>query len=629
MGTVVQYNDVFLYNVQTREFRQEIVYDQSRTDRLLSRYTITVEGVATPQQGGPGSYIQPYGVQHQAAADWFHTIRLALAEPRRPLSITQWSWGKGQAQSKTFFRCTPSDMYPTDPERDLSNGPKPVELRIVSVLGAQAYQVQWTVQCEKQEAPRAGEQKFLDGYQGPQPVLVNRWSISEEFDENLFCTRTISGSLRMSLPAAQTGFDYRWLAVPGLEAGFKRQRMRYAVQPDGLEVQYEIVDRQCHTMPPWPCTDMRVRHSRSTNYGVTALARCEVQLSGPPDVPRTALLTRLVQILDYYLGVLRNAGNYAKTWQLRQATILEEIGPTNQVAGQIEIQILGSPEKSGDTSNDFITQHMLAIGKDLRLDDQPAPQVPGRTAPTAYDPCLIEMPSPFGYNTWGGERNPAAIAMFQCYLQQPYRPPHGMANWPAPKPGNPEEEKPEKTQVQRVPPETLKPAPRQDNYSQAHKQNLYTYVRMKNVYRIHRLLAGCPKAAQASSGGQNPTGPTAAIVQLGQGAAVRSIHYDAERLGAWPELPKPEDFTFGSGQQAVQAKLQRYTVKPLPPTVSPSGEGLIYRVQAQYRWLLDRLPPQDTPWPLGRLPHVDDKDRQIFQLNIITQSHIGPQDEGK
>lgn len=624
MGTVVQYNDVWLYNVQTRGFRQEIVYDPSRTDRLMSRYTISVEGVATPQQGGSGSYIHPYGVQHQAAADWFHTIRLALAEPRRPLYITQWSWGKNQADAKTLFRCVPSEMYPSDPERDLGNGPKPVEMQIVSVLGAQAYQIQWTVQCEKLEFPRAGEQKFLDGYQTPQPVLVNRWSVSEEFDENCFCTRTISGSLRMSLPAAQTGFDYRWLAVPGLEAGFKRHRMRYAVQPDGLEVQYEIVDRQVHTTPPWPCTDMRVRHSRSTNYGVTALARCEVQLAGPPDVPRTALLTRLVQILDYYLGILRNAQNYAKTWQIRQATILEEIGPTNQVAGQIEIQILGSPDTSGDTSNDFITQHLLSVGKDLRLDDQPAPEVPGRPQPDAYHPCIAEMPSPFGYNTWGGERNPAVIALFQCYLQQPYRPPHGMANWPAPTPEKPEKEQHDKTQVQRVAPEALKPAQRQDQYSQSHKQNLYTYVRMKNIYRINRLLTGCPKAA---INGQS--GATTTILQLGRGAASRTVLYDAERLGSWPELPKPEDFSFGAGQEAVQAKLQKYTVKPLPPTVSPTGEGLIYRVQATYRWLLDRLPPVDKPWPLGRLPHVADADRQPFQLNTATQASIGPTDEGK
>lgn len=627
MGTVVQYNDVWLYNVQTREFRQEIVYDPSRTDRLMSRYTITVEGVVTPQMPGPGNYIHPYGVQHEAAADWFHSIRLALAEPRRPLVISHYSWRQNQAQAKTFFRCVPAQQYPTDPERDLGGGPKPTELRIVAVFGATAYLVQWTVVCEQLESPKGGEYKFLDGYQDVQPVLVNRWSVAEEFDENCFCTRTISGSLRMSQPAAQTGFDYRWLAVPWLEAGFKRQRMRYAVQPDGLEVQYEIVDRQVHTMPPWPCTDMRIRHSRSTNYGVTALARCEVQLSGPPDVPRTALLTRLVQILDYYLGILRNAGNYAKTWQIRQATIVEEIGPANQVAGQIEIQILGSPEKSGDTSNDFITQHLLAIGKDLRLDDQPAPEVPGRQPPEAYHPCIAEMPSPFGYNTWGGERNPAVIALFQCYLQQPYRPPHGMANWPAPQPGSQEEEKHEKTQVQRVPVEALKPIQRQDQYSQSHKQNLYTYVRMKNIYSFHRLLTGCPKAAINSS--NQPTGATTTILQLGRGAASRTVLYDAERLGSWPELPRPEDFTFGAGQEAVQAKLQKYTVKPLPPTTSPTGEGLIYRVQATYRWLLDRLPPMDKPWPLGHLPHVEDQDRQPFQLDTVTCPRIGPTDEGK
>jgi hypothetical protein len=624
MGTVLQYNNVFLHNVLIREFRQEVVYDPSHTNRLRSRYTITVEGVVSKR------YVESSFLNDSQSVKLLKAIQLALAEPRRNLYITQYSWGKPD-EAEMLFRCVASDYDPEDPERDLANGPKPVDLRVVSVLGTQTYQIQWTVQCEKLESPRGNELQFLNSYQGPQPVLSNRWSVSEEFDENCFCTRTISGSLHMSQPAAQTGFDYRWLAVPGLEAGFKRQRMRYAVQPDGLEVQYEIQDRQVHTMPPWPCTDMRIRHIRSTNYGVTAIAQCEVQLAGPPDVPKTALIARLVQIMDYYLGILRNAKNYSKTWQIRQATIVEEIGATNQVSGQIEIQILGDPQESGATSNEFIQRHMLALGRDLDLKEYETPHAPGRQQPTeTYHPCVAETPSPFGYNTWGGERNPAVIALFQCYLQQPYRPPHGMANWPAPQPVKQEEEKHAKPQVERVPVEALKPVEKSDKYSPAHKQNLYTYVRMKNSYRIHRLLAGCPQAVGVQTPGVQTAGPTTTILPLGRGAASRTVHYDAERLGDWPELPKPEDFTFGgSDQQAVQAKLQKYVVKPLPTTVSPTGDGLIYRVQAVYRWLLDRLPPADQPWPLGRLPHVDDQDRKPFLLDTVSQARIGPTDEGK
>ena len=621
MGTVVTYNDIVIYNAQTREFRQEIVYDPSRTDRLFSRYTMTFEGVVTPQQPGT-TYIGSASTlpNRPNAQDWFHTIRLALAENRRPLFITQHSWIEGRDNSRTVFRCVPAADNPSDQDRDLGNGPKPMELRIMSVLGAQAYQVQWTVQCEKLESPGPDEQCFLDNYQGVQPVLVNRWSVSEEFDENLFCTRTISGSLRMSLPAAQTGFDYRWLAVPGLEAGFKRQRMRYAVQPDGLEVQYEIQDRQYHTMPPWPCTDMRIRHSRSTNYGVTALARCEVQLAGPPDVPKTALLARLIQMMDYYLGILRNAKTYAQTWHIRNATIVEEIGPTNQVAGQIEIQILGSPKESGATSNDFITQHMLSVGKDLDLKDQTTPQVPGRQQPgDPYHPCIAEMPSPFGYNTWGGERNPAVIALFQCYLQRPYRPPHGMANWPAPKPSQPDEEKKDKTQVQRVHPEELKPPARKDQYSEEHKRNLYTYARMKNSYRIHRMRIGCPQAKLTDTSPEK----TVHIVQLGWDVVRRTVLYDAERLGTWPELPQPIDYPIAEGANPPKAILQKYTVSPLPPTVSPTGEGLIYRVQAKYLWILEKPPEADKPWPLGHLPHVEDKQAGFLPKEAF-QERIGP-----
>jgi len=597
MATRVIYNDVVLNNVLIREFRQEVVYDASRTDSLFSRYTITVEGLITDYAAGV-HVTDRYGTR-QRSNEWLRTLRIALSEPRRQLRIEQVEWLGGQERAEVILWCDPADQSPSNPARDLSNGPKPIDLQVKAFLGTHAIRIVWTVQCDLLQPPmNSHELSFLDGYQEPQPVLDNRWSVAEEFDENLFCTRTISGSLRMSVAAAKTGFDYRWLAVPGLEAGFKRQRMRYAVQPDGLEVQYEIQDRQWHTMPPWPCTDMRIRHQRSTNYGLNHLAVCDVELSGPPYAPKTALLCRLAQILDFYLGLLQNAKNYSKTWTIRQADLIEEVGPQNRVSGRIEIQILGPvDEKTKSYSDEFLTQHLMSMGRDLDLTGQPDPQVPHHQSPGPYSPSIAEMPSPFGYNTWGGERNAGVIALFQCYLQRPYRPPHGMANWPAPQPEESEKEAREKpTKVERVPADQLVPE-RSDNYSDEHKQNLYTYVRMKNVYSIDLMKVGCPQIYDANR-------KTTQVIQLAQQTVRRTVLYDAERLGTWPELPQPTDYELPGGNKAV---LVKYKISPFPPTTSATGEGLIYRVQGRYQWILEEPLEQDQHWPLGHLPHVDDK----------------------
>jgi len=611
MATRVIYNDVVLHNVLIREFRQEVVYDASRTDSLFSRYTITVEGLITDYSAG--AHVGDRYGSRRRTNDWLRTVRIALSEPRRPLRIEQVEWLQGDERAETILWCDPSDYSPSNPSRDLSNGPKPTDLQVKAFLGTQAIRVVWTVQCDLLQPPlNGGELRFLDGYHEPQPVLDNRWSVAEEFDENLFCTRTISGSLRMSVAAAKTGFDYRWLATPGLEAGFKRQRMRYAVQPDGLEVQYEIQDRQWHTMPPWPCTDMRIRHQRSTNYGVTAVAVCDVQLAGPPYAPKIALLTRLAQIMDFYLGILRRADSYGKTWRIRHADIVEEVGPENRVSGRIEIDLIGPPEGNGaaEQSNEFLTRHMLNIGRDLDLRRQPDPIVPLHQSPGPYAPTIAEMPSPFGYNTWGGERNPAAIALFQCYLQRPYRPPHGMANWPSPQPEADKEDHKKPAKVERVPVEQLYPD-RSDHYSDEHKQHLYTYVRMKNAYRIDRMKVGCPQVVsnpgQSDSGGASPSqrkAKTTHVVHLAQGTVRRTVAFDAERLGAWPELPQPIDYELPGGNKAV---LVKYQIAPFPPTTSATGEGLIYRVQGRYQWILEEPLDDDAAWPLGHLPHVDDQ----------------------
>lgn len=604
----VTYNNITLENVITRGFRQEVMYDPSGTDHFFVRYTLQFEGLITTFPKGQYARCYLSGVPDVAHSLW-KDIRHALMDPRHSLEVKV-AWKEGDNLTWiTAFRCVPERLAPGDPDRDLGHGPKPISLETLGSLAGRALKVRWEVQCEKLDFPadlsRSGELgAHFERQQGVlQTVLDNRWSVDEEFDGNFYATRTIRGSLRLSRPVARIGLDYRWLAVPALEAGFKRTHFRYAVKEDGLTAEYEVIDKQVHTAAPWPATEMRVTHSRSTHWGETYQGDCRVQLIGPPHVSRKALIIRAVQILDAltkFISVNLMAQK-ALNWVPVQMRITEHIGEINQVDAELQYQF--SPGTDLNETEQMFVNNYKAMGNDLDMSAQPW-VIPGLGDPPFphYDPNLSWMPSPYGYNTWGGERDPAAVAIFQCYLQRPYHPWHATGWWPAPKNVPEEVTRPqvEEVSVERVDPADLPVPEEEKKFSDSHSRALYTYCRMKSVYQICKSRTQFERLTEASDGS------TAVIVSLGAGRARRIIVIDAERNGMQPELPPPTDYEDING---VKGKLETFSVECLPPVVSPAGDSWIHRLRAKYVYLLDRIPPlqNSQPWPVGRLPHTEDK----------------------
>lgn len=626
----IYYNNITIENALTRAFRQEVVYDPSGTDHFFSRYTMTFEGLITGL--GRGQRIT-CSLSQDAAAAWgaphpiWADIRHALMDPRYPLTITaRFANADGQIEERTIFRCVPERLAPEDPDRDLGHGPKPTELEIIGMIGGRALKVRWSVQCEKLDFPKDSYGEvglhFEEGTAGLQTVLDNRWSVSEELDENFYLTRTIRGSLRLSRPVARAGWDYRWLTVPALEAGFKRTRMSYAVKEDGLSADYEVIDRQVHTAAPWPATSMRVSNQKSTRMGTHYVGTCRVELVGPPHIPRKALVIRAVQIIDELTRFITSKGLFNDpkgnlNFIPVNISVTEEIGDRNAVITELQYEF--SPGNGLNANEEQFVNHFKQLGEDLTLSRQPWP-IPGLGPPPFdhYDPNLSWMPSPYGYTTWGEERSPAAVAIFQCYLQRPYHPWHATGWWPAPA-GAPEEiirPETQQTEVQRVEPGELVVPETEKKFSQSHAQALYTYSRMVSIYKIHRRRLAFDYLAAKDDG------PSTVVVSLGPSSARRLIIIDAERYGRPPELPSPVDYTDANG---VKGYLLKYDVELLPRSVSPGGDGWIYRARARYVYALDRAPPEvdAAPWPVGRLPHTADPEPG-WQPQESFSERVGP-----
>lgn len=609
---IVEYNGVTMRNCLTRDFEQEIVYDASSTDQLFCRYRMTFEGVITEAEAAP--HVRSRHNPDSRAAVQLGVLRAALQAPRHTLTVKVVHWtydaeGRPAAsEERVLFQCHPEEKALADHHRDLSNGPKPKALKVLGVAGSRALRVSWTVECDMVELLYSADGDEHMGNETPpqhdpgppalRTVLNNRWSLREEIDANFFLVRTTSGTLRLGRNVSTAGIDYRELCVPPLEPGFARERMLYTVDPTGLEVQYEITDRQVHTAAPWPATRMRVSHRRGTQDGVKFTAHCQARLEGPPFAPKTALLARAIQIIDFYTGLLANAQTYGRSYYVTNAELIEEVGEENAVEAHVTLAVLGDPTNADALGLDFIDQQLTELGKDLDLAAYPAPASP--VAGPAPNPHTSKEPSPYGYSTVGG-RDTALWWLMQCYLQRPWHEPHHIVR-PGEHRGD-EHATPSGSvsspQVIRVS-EIRRATGAENEFSDEHRQRMYNYARMENRYRIPQMRVACPLAA-APGESVAASGPTVAIARLGRAAAVRRILYDAERIGDWPELPEPQD-TYRDGE--ATAYLAEYRVTPLPPTTGPTGRELLYRVRAAYTYLLDRPLPPGTPWSTGRLPHV-------------------------
>lgn len=670
MPFMVEYNNIVIYDVTITEFHQELVYDQGH-NHLYSRFRIGVEGyISGIPQGRPRTFDNQH--PDKSLPQLWSSVRKGLMEPRRPFVFFLRMWQAGQAIDIPLLMVLPAKARDesSDPEtpeqnilRDLENGPRPTSFAVVSFMGLQAVRVRWAVECARLEPPFEDEEHLFDNWELKQDdipqigeVLSNTWSTEELFDENAACTRSITGTLRLSRHISLAKFDGRWLCVPPLEDGFRRTSMRYAVSENGLEVTYQVVDRQVAETPPWPCTSMRVRHERWTNIAqATTNVRVDVELAGPPVVPKRALVIRAFQIIDFFTHVLSAQGDYGKKFIIESAQIAEEFGDRNTVSASMTVQTLAG--EASDRDMNWVTQHFLSLGTDL-VYEGPVPEVEGLETPEgANNPKRAWTFWPYGYtvtidpNT-GREatvpRDASLMVLFAAYLQRPYRGPHRMSAYLVPD-SLPDGERPrwQAVRIQAVPKEEIQPFLRRDvkwgqvpeytewdyyhasRYSESHKVSPYTFYRVRNRYRC---INGRVPVLVAKRPYDDPDRPPVKIIVFHEPYAYREMIVDAERIGQLPELPAPNDYypdpQSGESQNAPRAWLLRMSIEPMAPEVAPTGDALIYRARARYLWIVDKF-SLDQPFFTGLRGHTQPlpQDQYAGFNSSVFTSRLGPTNE--
>ena len=391
MATVVQYGGVKLYNVLTRKWEQEIFYDSSGTDAIGHKYSLTFEGILHMQRV-PLNAGEVYIEGDTASPNVFsllERVRLLLMRPREKLTVT--------VAGITVIEVEPPKVGQGNTKEDIDNGPKPKNIS-VTILGSNAFRVSFSVDA------------IVGACGSNVSVLSNRWRLSETMDSNFHITRTINGKLRISKGMVQAGkgtpiHHFKGTIIPPLESSFRRDRMTFTAEEDGLTATYEVVDRQVHHAAPWPATSMNATHTEMTQHGTFFVSEMRVRLQGDPAVDKRLLLERAMQIIEARLHIEDISSKNRKA-SLESYIITDHIGEHSvvEISARVRrVDAIASSMKLGLVLNE--------LGKELKLNE---PIQGNRNVRGAkYSSQESRVPKTYGFkassNLPDWERRPAVL----------------------------------------------------------------------------------------------------------------------------------------------------------------------------------------------------------------------------
>lgn len=292
----VIYNNLTFPFANITDFKHEVVYEESQTDYVLSKFDVSVMCVINLdyiQLLDPDNVLQ--GGATTENVNLMRSIRQRLVEPRRALDM-----------SFNGFNLIPGGAGVAG-SVDAKNGPQPMSCDFVD-LSNNTFMLTWRVVAHYWEN-LSGFGDLVKNTAG-NPALYNRWSDTQDIDQDGYTTRTRDGVFAIRSDNVE-GFivdDLRTqMAVVGIPSGFLRIGAKYTVTPDGLRMKYTLTDKEQFKMPPEPAKKATGVYVETVGKGEgKRTGQCRVRLSGNKTDSQALLISTAVAVVA---GKLRLRGN--------------------------------------------------------------------------------------------------------------------------------------------------------------------------------------------------------------------------------------------------------------------------------------------------------------------------------
>ncbi len=585
-GTTIYYGEgedaVTIYNVHTKTFSQQAVMDESDTDLMYQKFLIKFVG-----------YVHRNTVTSQtvnistnnllSVAQGEIDLRLQLMQPRKMFKMTLgavpllWvfpSQGNGQIPNPDGINQRrvgqmPGQLQPYAP-RDVNNGPKPRSCDITHIAGTETLKVEMEIEVCVVECANSTNNSG---------VLSNRWFMRDVVDRNAYTTRTIQGRMRVASPNINPMGMRNWI-VPQLQNGFIRDSVEVAVTPDGLTLDYSIVDSEFYVAPPQPATKWEATHTRTTQDGAKFSDEMSIRLEGPKNCEKKDLIITMMRVVDQYLS-------FNTALHLEQCAIIDHVD-SNVVEARVAVQRAIDKENASAG----------AIGKFMvfGFGETPKFKLVGNNNTVDYDKDVAALPLPTGTGD--------AAWQLACYLQSPCDATHFMKPFQAaerdtksPIGRNTSVDVFKYSDNKKIPTDpTIK-----SNYNNDVSANntLYSFYSITMTQDETAHVIQCPIARQFSNTGGAFSDATALFVRMAPNTCKKRFHVLARRIGAWPRLPRPLDHTIGGIQYRLCGQ---GTLRADASKITANGSSRMYEAEMSIPYAMSRPQHGSEVILVGALP---------------------------
>lgn len=618
--TCILYGDplgqqVVISHCVTERFSQEAVPDPSGTDLMYHKFRVVVTGFVTGADqflnsdgsmangvvGGlmnVGTGGDPYNPARQQVS-----FRSFLLEPRKhfemragcdfdtansttrthprggttllkadpyPSTGNAAVWQSLAPASPTFMQAgdTGSVTYADRGGYDLNNGPRCVSCDVLQVIGNQFFRVRAEFEICKLECDENGQ--ALANTKG---VLSNRWSVSDDVDENFLTTRRFRGLLRVST-AYLNANEFRSWVVPQLQAGFYRRSMSFHVSESGLELSYEVVDQETVWAAPGGATKWLVTHTETNQTDAIQVADIVCQLWGD----RNTTLNTLLKIAIAVVHAKANPQIGINKGAFPEVMLHTEAG-TNQHTVRVQWRVT-----RGVLKKNMAGVTIEGLGTPL---DVTHPEILATPELSGYDLALSRGARAGDSVELSG---PLSIAKaWRSFLQSPCDEDHRIALTAD---AIPESPSPATTVSVAVVPDGVIPTVDSNWINPDHEEKPYMVWEMNSRYLSNEngIMLG---VAHGVANATTTDSPTAVFGRLGPTTTKRVIEITGTRIGEEPQMPDvPTSYQYGGVGTNKVARLLNKSIASQPPDRTGDGQQ-IYKIAVSLTYGLSH-PPNDA-----------------------------------
>lgn len=567
--TTITYNNVTIRDVLTHSIDQTPVYNRTQRDWQFTKTTITCSGIIwNSASGTPSGGIGFYTNQGNLSS----TIKFLLEKLQVPKREFKYNIGG-------------SDLYVVDGIKDADNGPK-VTARLSHVISAHSAKVEFTITFNV---------PCNDTQVGSGIVAFRFWQ-ADQIGDDWLTTRVTRGFLRVRRTSSAAGpvisvHELRNVVLPPLAPGFVRTSMNFEESMNGLELNFTIVDRETHAVPPWPAVKWSGTHTVAfPNAGAAwAESSISVRLEGPRGLDKRKLLWRAYQIMNFKLhleDLLVDNQNF-----LLYAAFRDELN-SGVVTGEAKVKHLDNTMLLGANAtfltpidnlgnydaNRFLhpipTASMASIFKQAVEFDlcNPANNLDDFTRPTenggSFQKEAEGIDVTHSYTNTGGD----------------FEQDNDVDEW------------------------KTKDPPAGGHGNKSGSTMGYGYYSIETQSDNELGTTRLPIAISPFIGPDST--PPSVKIQTHAPYTTKNVWIEAERLNKPPELPNEEEFTDQNGTVVTP---ELYKLSQSSPQISADGRKLLYhsKLHLCYRQEYSREPGQSIP--SGHAPYIDSQNPRFVK----------------